>query len=44
VLQPNNRRTCCQQYTIRLPVLSFTPTRNQRRLLKRWDDFLAGEP
>eukprot|EP00166_Cyanidium_caldarium_P001719 ctg_1890.g493 len=33
---PDNRRTCCPQYAIRLPVEAFRPSRSQRRVLRRW--------
>ncbi|KAI8475389.1 MAG: arginine-tRNA-protein transferase [Monoraphidium minutum] len=39
----DNAATCCRHYTIRLPVAEFAPSKSQRRLLRRWERFLAGE-
>jgi arginyl-tRNA--protein-N-Asp/Glu arginylyltransferase len=41
--QPDNRATCCRQYTIRLDVSQFAPSKGQAKLLRKWDAFLAGE-
>jgi arginyl-tRNA--protein-N-Asp/Glu arginylyltransferase len=42
--QMDNATTCCRHYTIRLPVAEFSASKSQRRLLRRWERFLAGEP
>ena len=33
--QPSNSTTCCPQYTIRLPVSRFQPTKSQRKVLRQ---------
>jgi len=39
---PDWERTCCPQLAIRLDVLSFRPSKQQRRVMKRMQRFLAG--
>jgi arginine-tRNA-protein transferase len=41
-LQPDNKSTCCKQYTIRLDVTQHQPSKAQKRLLRKWEQFLAG--
>ncbi|GAA97447.1 uncharacterized protein L969DRAFT_446761 [Mixia osmundae IAM 14324] len=40
VYKPDMARTCCLQYTIRLDVGAFTPTKSQRQILKRFNSFV----
>lgn len=42
--KPNMQQTCCPQYPIRLDVHKFQPNKAQKRVLKKWDRFLAGAP
>jgi len=39
--KPNNRKTCCPQYTIRLDVERFKPSKSQKRVKKRMERFLS---
>jgi arginine-tRNA-protein transferase len=41
-LQPDNKVTCCTQYTIRLDVTQHQPSKAHKRLLRKWEQFLAG--
>ena len=41
-LQPDNEVTCCRQYTIRLDVTDFQPSKAHRKLLRKWEQYLAG--
>jgi arginine-tRNA-protein transferase len=41
-LQPDNKSTCCKQYTIRLDVTQHKPSKAQKKLLRKWEQFLAG--
>ncbi|CAG9462494.1 unnamed protein product [Pedinophyceae sp. YPF-701] len=43
IYKPVMRRTCCPQYTIRLRASDFVPSKEQRRVQRRWDAFLRGE-
>lgn len=36
VYKPTVERTCCPQYTIRLPCLAFLPDKQQRRVLRKF--------
>lgn len=36
-------RTCCPQYTIRLEVAAFKPSRQQRGTINKWNRFLLGD-
>lgn len=38
---PDMARTCCPQYTIRLDVSQFKPTRQQRSAVNRWNRFVS---
>lgn len=40
--KPDNWNSCCPALTIRLPVDQFTPTRGQRKILKKMDNLLSG--
>ncbi|SMQ50625.1 unnamed protein product [Zymoseptoria tritici ST99CH_3D7] len=40
---PDASRSCCPHYTIRLPAAQFTPSRDQRQTLYRWNKFVLGE-
>ncbi|DBA69538.1 TPA: hypothetical protein ACH3X2_012737 [Trebouxia sp. C0005] len=42
--KPNMQQTCCPQYPIRLDVHKFQPNKAQKRVLRKWDRFLAGGP
>jgi len=42
-LQPNLQATCCKQYTIRLRVSHFKHNKAQRKLMRKWQRYLAGE-
>jgi arginyl-tRNA--protein-N-Asp/Glu arginylyltransferase len=44
VYKPANARTCCPNLTIRLDVARFQATKEQHRLLRRLNEFLAGGP
>ncbi|PVI05842.1 arginine-tRNA-protein transferase 1 [Periconia macrospinosa] len=41
--KPDVLRHCCPHYTIRLPVASFTPSKNHRQAINRWNRFVLGE-
>ncbi|KAI0082575.1 hypothetical protein K474DRAFT_1655378 [Panus rudis PR-1116 ss-1] len=42
--KPDNKRTCCPQYTIKLDALQFKPSKSQRKLVNRFNrDILHGE-
>ncbi|WIA11769.1 hypothetical protein OEZ85_011863 [Tetradesmus obliquus] len=41
--KPDNKETCCRQYTIRLDVTQNQPSKAHKRLLRRWEQFLAGQ-
>jgi len=41
--KPDLEISCCPQYTIRLNALDFVPTKQQRKLLRRWDNYVYGE-
>eukprot|EP00878_Enallax_costatus_P031932 GHUV01035004.1.p1 GENE.GHUV01035004.1~~GHUV01035004.1.p1 ORF type:complete len:694 (+),score=284.91 GHUV01035004.1:467-2548(+) len=40
--KPDNKVTCCRQYTIRLKVDDFKPSKSHKKLLRKWEQFLAG--
>ena len=44
VYKPLHSRTCCQLITIRLDVNKFKPSKDQRRVQRRWEAHLAGAP
>lgn len=39
--QPSNRSTCCPQYTIRLNVTKFQPSKRHKRLLNKVNNYLS---
>lgn len=39
--KPDNRVTCCPQYTIRLDVTKFKMSRSQKRAMRQMNEFLA---
>ncbi|UMM11932.1 hypothetical protein L5515_000962 [Caenorhabditis briggsae] len=39
--KPNNRLTCCPQFTIRLDVTKFKMSRSQKRAMRQMNEFLA---
>ncbi|KLO19830.1 hypothetical protein SCHPADRAFT_898403 [Schizopora paradoxa] len=39
--KPDMRRTCCPQYTIRLDVGEFSPSRGQRKAVHRWNRYVS---
>jgi arginine-tRNA-protein transferase len=41
--RPDNTRSCCLAYSIRLEASQFTPSREHRRLQRRLNAFLSGE-
>ncbi|KAH7359937.1 arginine-tRNA-protein transferase 1 [Pyrenochaeta sp. MPI-SDFR-AT-0127] len=41
--KPDVLRHCCPHYTIRLPVASFKPSKDQRRAVNKWNDHVLGE-
>ncbi|KAF2830211.1 arginine-tRNA-protein transferase 1 [Ophiobolus disseminans] len=41
--KPDVLRHCCPHYTIRLPVASFRPSKDQRRTVNKWNDYVLGE-
>ncbi|KLO19826.1 hypothetical protein SCHPADRAFT_898398 [Schizopora paradoxa] len=41
--KPDLHRSCCPQYTIRLNVNEFTPTRSQRKVVHRWNRFVVSD-
>ncbi|KXZ47297.1 hypothetical protein GPECTOR_36g23 [Gonium pectorale] len=41
--KPVLEHTCCKAYTIRLDATQFAPDKGQRRLLRKWRAFLAGQ-
>ncbi|KAH8118588.1 arginine-tRNA-protein transferase [Phellopilus nigrolimitatus] len=38
--KPDMRRTCCPQYTIRLDVCAFAPSKKQRKVVHRWNRYV----
>eukprot|EP00741_Cyanophora_paradoxa_P005468 tig00000889_g5301.t1 len=43
VYKPHMRTICCPQYTIRLEAEAFRPSKKHRRVLRRMEQYLAGE-
>lgn len=41
--RPNQRRSCCPHYTIRLDSHEFKPSRTQRQTVNRFNKFILGE-
>jgi len=41
--KPDVLRHCCPHYTIRLPVASFKPSKDQRKAINHWNDHVLGE-
>lgn len=35
--QPDLKKTCCPQYTIRMSANEFQPSQSQKKLLKKWE-------
>ncbi|RDL39021.1 Arginine-tRNA-protein transferas-like protein 1 [Venustampulla echinocandica] len=42
--KPDQRASCCPQYTIRLDSESFHPSKDQRQALNRFNSFILGDP
>lgn len=42
-MQPLMSQSCCDLYTIRLDTTVFQPSSAQRKLLRKWDQYLAGK-
>jgi len=38
---PDNDHGCCPQYAVRVPLWDFELTRSQRRVLRRWQNFVS---
>ncbi|KAF2100023.1 arginyl-tRNA-protein transferase [Rhizodiscina lignyota] len=41
--KPDNRLSCCAQYTIRIPVADFKPRKDQRTAVNKWNRFVLGD-
>ncbi|KAF9514241.1 hypothetical protein BS47DRAFT_893028 [Hydnum rufescens UP504] len=41
--KPDLLHSCCPQYTIRLGALEFSPSKNQRKIVSKWNRFVMGE-
>lgn len=41
--KPDVLRHCCPHYTIRLPVATFKPSKDQRKAVNHWNDFVLGD-
>ncbi|KAI8934530.1 hypothetical protein NX059_008229 [Plenodomus lindquistii] len=41
--KPDVLRHCCPHYTIRLPAATFKPSKDQRKAVNHWNDFVLGE-
>lgn len=41
--RPNQRRSCCPHYTIRLDSHEFKPSRTQRQTINRFNNFVLGD-
>ncbi|XPS95143.1 Arginyltransferase [Ascochyta lentis] len=41
--KPDVLRHCCPHYTIRLPAAELKPSKDQRRTVNKWNDFILGE-
>lgn len=41
--RPNQRKSCCPHYTIRLDSNEFKPTKSQRQVVNRFNNFVLGE-
>ncbi|KZM18850.1 arginyltransferase [Ascochyta rabiei] len=41
--KPDVLRHCCPHYTIRLPAAELKPSKDQRRTVNKWNDFVLGE-
>lgn len=41
--KPDVLRHCCPHYTIRLPVAEFSPIKDHRRSINRWNAFVLGD-
>ncbi|KAH7398650.1 arginine-tRNA-protein transferase 1 [Phaeosphaeria sp. MPI-PUGE-AT-0046c] len=41
--KPDVLRHCCPHYTIRLPAASFSPSKDQRRTINKWNDYVLGD-
>ncbi|KAK0468337.1 arginine-tRNA-protein transferase [Desarmillaria tabescens] len=39
--KPDMRNSCCPQYPIKLDALAFKPSKSQRKLVNRWNRFIA---
>ncbi|KAF9498470.1 hypothetical protein BDN71DRAFT_1443310 [Pleurotus eryngii] len=38
--KPDMKNSCCPQYTIKLDALQFKPSKSQRKLMRRWNNFV----
>ncbi|KAH7117095.1 arginine-tRNA-protein transferase [Dendryphion nanum] len=41
--KPDVLRHCCPHYTIRLPAASFTPAKDHRQVVNRWNRYVLGD-
>ncbi|KAF8454597.1 arginine-tRNA-protein transferase [Terfezia claveryi] len=41
--RPNLKKSCCIQYTIRLDATQFKPSREHRKALHRWENYVVGQ-
>ncbi|KAH9874920.1 hypothetical protein J1614_004408 [Plenodomus biglobosus] len=41
--KPDVLRHCCPHYTIRLPAATFKPSKDQRKAVNHWNDFVLGD-
>ncbi|SPQ95070.1 unnamed protein product (mitochondrion) [Plasmodiophora brassicae] len=44
VYKPDNRRSCCPNWTIRLPVEEFRPTKKHRKIRNRFREYIQHGP
>lgn len=40
---PENNKSCCKMYTIRLEANQHTIRKSHRKVMKKWERFLNGE-
>ena len=43
IYRPDQKRSCCPHYTIRLDSHDFKPSRNQRQVVNKFNDYVLGE-
>ncbi|KAF2005121.1 arginine-tRNA-protein transferase 1 [Amniculicola lignicola CBS 123094] len=41
--KPDNVRHCCPHHTIRLPVAEYTPTKDHRKAINKWNRYVLGD-